>query len=238
MSSGEAVQLRGAHVGHHHRGQSHGRLRPWRIVALFGALLWILIGIGALAGSATAPHTTPACSSSRPCGTPPRLGQALVNQTVWRSSAFGFTLEYPGNLLNVAKQGTAGIVLGAQLHNGDQATIIVHGQSGSGGLSAAINSQLGQLQGISQVAADTNSADAVLGPSVGYIGGTGGLYEGVSASPQGVQQTDEVAAESASNGRVVVTVLVIAPAGDSGAQSDLYKLADTIFNSVTWPGGS
>lgn len=239
MSTGHTLNLRGAHVAHDTRGVSHGRLRPRRILSSFVGLFVVLIGIGALTGSATAPHVTPPCTTTRPCGAPPRLGRPLVNQTVWKSSALGFSVEYPGDLLNVAKSGDTGIVLGAQLRNGDAATFIVHGQSESATTpSRSVSSQLGQLQGISQIAADNNAADALLGASVGHVPGAGGVYQGVSASPQGVQQTQEIAAEAAGNGRVVVTVLVIAPVSDAGPQSGLYELADSIFNSVTWPGSS
>jgi hypothetical protein len=155
---------------------------------------------------------------------------------VWKSSALGYSFEYPGDLLNVAKSGDVGIVLGAQLKNGDSATFIVHGQPASqSSPGSSITTQLGQLQGVSQIAADTNAADALFGASVGHIPGAGGVYQGVSASPQGVQQTQEIAAEAASNGRVVVTVMIIAPVNDSGPQSGLYKLADSVFNSVVWP---
>jgi hypothetical protein len=224
---------RQAHVHPHLRG-GHGRLRH-RLLVVFGAGFALIIGLAVLGAAVGAPTTKPLCRAYRPCG-PPRMMRPLVNQTVWRSRAFGFSVEYPGNLVTVASQDAGSLTLQADLGNGDTGTILIQGYSRAVGSPArAISSQLSNLTGVTQVARDTNVADQLLGSSVGYQPGEGRVSIGYFAAPQGVGQPVALATEAATDGSVTVSVTVGGPSTETGPKSLLYALGDQIINSIRWP---
>ena len=144
------VDMRGAHTRHHLRG-SHGRLRH-RLLIYFAGALAVIIGLGAL-GSILGGPKQHLCQPFKPCVVP-KVARPLVNQTVWQSSRYGFSLEYPGNALSVVRQSPAGLFLGLHLTNGHTAAILVQGFSETS-LAQAIRNQIAGLSGITQVATDT-----------------------------------------------------------------------------------
>jgi hypothetical protein len=234
----ERLDLRGAHVRPERRGLAHGRLRPRRVLTGFIGGIAILIGVAAGIGAVATPVHRAPCAGSGACGAPPVLSEPLINETVWRSSLYGYSFEYPGRLLSVVDSSGSAAVLGAQFRNGGGATIVVRGEPASDGTpKSAIPAALGRLSGVSAIARDTTAGDQLLGGGVGHRLGAGGAYEGVLASPQGVSQSESIVVEAASDGRVLLTVSVAASSGDAGPRSELYQLADAIVNSVQWAGG-
>ena len=160
----------------------------------------------------------------------------LIDATVWRSSRYGFTVEYPRDQASIAEQGDAGLILQTSLQDGTTGAILIDAApAGQSTLSQAILGELHGLQGISQVAVDSNPAHQLLGASVGYEPGLGATYSGDFTAPQGVGQPASLAMEAATDGHLTVTATVIAGLRDAGAQSFLYQLADQIINSVQWP---
>lgn len=230
-----SLHLRGAHVHHHLRGVSRGRLRGRRVLVGYFVALVVVVGVGAGAVALSAPSNAPLCQPYKPCA-PPMSAMPLVNQTVWRSSQYGFTLEYPREVLAPSRRTAAGLTLDLQI--GDSGgTIMVRGTPASQGSPAqAITSQLATLPGISQLSADTSSADQLLGPGVGYRSGTGGVYTGFEDASQGVGGQQVIYAESATDGRVTITVIALAPASAAGPKSDIAQAADIVINSVRWAG--
>lgn len=235
---GPGTSLRGANISHELRAVTKGRLGSRRALIGFVLALAMIIGVGVAIVAIVAPSTKPLCQPYRPCGRPVVLPKPLVNQTVWRSSLYGFTLEYPGDQLQIASQDGAGVALGAQLKDGTSAIIILHGQPASqGSPSQAITQELG-LIGIGSLAADTNPADAVLGGGVGHQAGAGGAFVGTLASPQGIDVNEGIASEAATNGNLTIVATAIAVTSDAGPQGAPYQLADAVINSVRWPGSS
>ena len=228
------VDMRGAHV-HHHIRAGHGRLRH-RLLIFFVFGFLILVGLGALGASLAAPSSHALCKPYQPCG-PPRMVHPLVNQTVWHSSRYGFSLEYPGNFVRISQQDPGSVTLQTNLGNGDTGTILIQGST-AGPLGRAILNQVGGLSGVTQLAQNNNFVDQLLGSGVGYRPGLGRVFTGYFAAPQGVGQPLALASEAATHGGVTVSVIVGGPAADAGPRSLLFAVGDQIINSVRWPGGA
>lgn len=225
------VDLRGAHVHHHLRG-GHGRWRH-RLLIYFGVGLAAIIGLGAVGAIVGGPSER-LCKPYQPCG-PMRVVRPLVNETVWRSTGFGYTLEYPASQASIVQQGPTGVLLASQLPDGNTGAILVQG---SPGVSAtqAIRNQLSGLTGVTQVATDTLPGDQLLGGGVGYRPGAGQVFTGFSAAPQGVGTEVALASQAATSGGVTISVTVVGPSSDAGPRTFLYQLADQIINSIRWSG--
>ncbi len=233
--AGPPVDLRGAYVHPQLRG-GRGRLRH-RLLIVFASGFALIVGLAALGAAVGAPKTRPLCRPHRPCA-PPRAMRPLINQTVWRSRQFGFSLEYPGNVVSVAGQDAGGLILRADLGSGNTGTILIQGYSRDAGSPArAISRQLANLTGVTQLARDTNEADQLLGSGVGYRPGEGGVSIGYFSAPQGVGQQVALASEAASDGSTTVSVTVGGPSSQTGPRSLLYALGDQIINSIRWPAG-
>jgi hypothetical protein len=160
----------------------------------------------------------------------------LINQTVWRSRQYGFSVEYPGNQMTVSQQDAGSLVLQADLGAGSTGTILIQGYSrGAGSPAQAISRQLAGLTGVAQLGPDTDETHQLLGSSVGYQPGTGRVSIGYFSAPQGVGQPVALASEAASDGSVTVSVTIGAPSTLTGPRSLLYALGDQIVNSIRWP---
>ncbi len=226
------LPVRGSHVHHHLRGLSLGRLRAHRVLVVYFVVLAVLVGAGAVALVVAAPGSAPLCQPFKACA-PPVSAMPLVNQTVWRSSQFGYTLEYPGEALARSSEDAAGVTLTLQGDN--SGTIVVRGTPASQATPAqAITSQLAALPGISQLSTDTSAADQLLGPGVGYRNGTGGVYVGYQDASEGVGGEQAIYAQSATDGRVTITVVALAPASSAGPKSVIAQAADVVINSIRW----
>ena len=214
------------------RAPSGGGLRRL-FLHLFGFLFLVFIGLSVLTNLLVAPVVVAPCASGQPCGAPPTV-PAVIRETAWRSSRYGFSLEYPASGVKVSQQTPSGVVLTVDV-TGKSGSLTVQG-SGAGTTPAeAISDQVGRLSGVSQLAGDTNPAHQLLGAGVGYLAGAGRTYVGDVTSPQGSQPVS-IASETTSNGRVTVVATVVGATSDSGYRSGLYAVADLIINSVRWPG--
>jgi len=187
------------------------------------------VGLGAIVVALAAPGGQPVCRPYSPCG-PPTAAMPLVNQTVWRSGEFGFRVEYPGAALTASGQTATGLTL--DLGNG---TIMVRGRpSSQAGPAQAITADLASLSGLSQLSADTSRGTQLLGAGIGYRSGAGGVWTGYQAASQGVGGQHTIYAEAATDGRVTISVLAIAPSSDAGPKSDIAQAADIVVNSIRW----
>jgi len=213
------------------RSRGGGGLGRW-VVHIFGLLFLVLIGFSVLTNLLAAPVVIVPCASGQPCGAPPTV-PAVIRETAWRSSQYGFTLEYPASVVKVSQQTPSGVVLAVDV--GDNSGAVTVEGFGAGTTPAqAIGDQVGGLSGVSQLAADTNPSHQLLGAGVGYLAGAGRTYVGDATSPQGSQPVS-IASEAATNGRVTVSASVVGATSESGYHSDLYAVADLIINSVLWP---
>jgi hypothetical protein len=87
---------------------------------------------------------------------------------------------------------------------------------------------------------DEDAYDAVLGPSIGYIPGQGGVWSGTLTSKDGTPVAPGgVTIVSSTDGRITVAVVVIvgtpdAQQGGDTQQHDVRSAADDILKSFTW----
>ena len=228
------VDLRGAHVHHHLRGHHLGRLRSHRVLILFLIALTVSVGLGAAIVVVAAPSSAPLCQPFTPCG-PPTASTPLINQTIWHSSQYGFTLEYPsGGAITAANQTGSGLTLNLQSNSATGTIMVSSAPTAQVSPAAAVTAQLGSLPGTSQISVDSSPSDQLLGPGVGYRSGTGGVYTGYQDASQGVGGEQSIYAESATDGRVTVTVVVLSPAGTAPDKSPVAQVADDVINSVRW----
>lgn len=214
------------------RGSSGGGLGRW-VVHIFGLIFLVIIGLSIVTNLLVGPVVVVPCTNGEPCGAPPTV-PAVIRETAWRSSKYGFSLEYPASVAKVSQQTPSGVVLAVDVA-GTSGAVTILGFGPGTTLAEAISDQVGGLSGLSQVAADKNPDHQLLGAGVGYVAGAGRTYVGDVTSPQGSQPVS-IASEAASDGRVTVTATVVGATSDSGNRSDLYAVADLIINSVRWPG--
>jgi hypothetical protein len=225
------VDLRGAHNHHHLRG-GHGRLRH-RLLIYFMIGFGVIIGLGAI-GTIVGGPKQHLCKPYKPCG-PLRVMRPLVNETVWQSSKYGFTLEYPGSEVRISQQDAGSVTFQTGLSDGSTGTILVQGSSGVSP-AAAIHSQIANLSGVTQVATDTLPADQLLGGGVGYRQGVGEVFTGFFSAPQGVGSQIALFSEAATANGVTVSVTVGGQSSDTGPKTFLALLGDQIINSIRWRG--
>jgi hypothetical protein len=208
------------------------------MLAIFVVAFAVIVGIGAALTSAQAPTRHPACPPVQPCGVPAAPVKPLVALSVFKSAQSGFSLEYDGSLLSVAHQDGAGVTLRVQFRDGTTGAMSVQAAPGLSPADA-IAARVRLLKGsISQLARDDDSADELLGAEVGLRSGSGAVFRGDLAGPQGVSESVQIAAESATNGRTTILATVLAPTQHAGPQSEMYALADQIINSVRWSAGA
>jgi hypothetical protein len=214
------------------RARTGGGLGKWLVHAFLFFFL-LLIGFSIVTNLLVAPVVVSPCTSGQPCGAPPSV-PAVIRETAWRSSQYGFSLEYPASVVKVSHQTPGGVVLTVDV-TGKSGAVTIQGFGAGTTPAEAIRDQVGGLSGVSQLAADTNPAHELLGAGVGYFAGAGRTYVGDVTSPQGSQPVS-IASEAASDGRVTVSATVVGATSDSGYRSGLYAVADLIINSVRWHG--
>jgi PrsW family intramembrane metalloprotease len=175
----------------------------------------------------------PRCAGTTQCGQPPQLPAPLQNETVWRSTAFGFQLEYPAAQWRVRREGSAGVELTSLVAPVD---LLIRG-TGPQAPSALVNAEVSDLRGnVLGLASDPATSNRILGPAVGYRYGAGGAYVGAIDSPQGVQDQALLTVTAASNNQLGIVVTTFTTETRASLRRQIYGLADSVINSVTWPG--
>lgn len=239
MSLEAAAPSPGARPRHHLRGHSHGRLRARGSLTIFAVTFALIVGVAVALTSAAAPPAPRAvCQPFQPCGGPPPVVRPLVALNVWRATQSGFSLEYDPNLFGIASQNGRAVTLGFPDASGDRGVVVVSADPGDSTTTAITSTVAALSSNISDLARDNSPADELLGPAVGLHPGSGAVFRGALAGPQGVSQAVVLAVESASDGHMTITAAVLATPSGSGPQSELYTLADQIINSIKWPGAA
>lgn len=217
------------------RGAARPRLGRRRLLIAFGIGVAAIAGIAALVAALSAPGTpAPLCKPYIPCGPPPKVHHALVNNTVWRSSALGFSVEYPKDVLQVASDTPRGVVLDVPSHI---ATYVVRGAPAREASPKALyDDQVSKLgDDLTGLAADTDPAHTLLGSNVGLVPGPGGVFGGTLAPPQGLSRQQEADVMAAGDGQVSIVVTArfdsdVAP----NVRDAILQLGDEVFKSVQW----
>ncbi len=204
-------------------------------VRAFVAFVAALVVATALIGAIAPPRLQARCSPTKPCGAPPLLAAPLRSEAVWRSSAFGFALEYSPAEWRIAQQGPAGVELKSTVAPVD---LVVQGANAAAPPQLVADKVSSLRSNILGLTADSSAADTILGPEVGYRYGAGGAYVGAVDTPEGV--TDQVLAtvQAASVGRVGIVATTLTDETHAGVRRAVYGLADGVVNTITWPGQS
>jgi hypothetical protein len=229
------VSAAAAAAGPPARGAVAPRLGRRRLLILFGIGIAAVAGIAALIAALAAPgQPAPLCKPYTPCGQPPKVEHALVNNAVWRSPALGYSLEYPKEVLHVASETPDGVVLEPP---NQVVTYTVRGKRRSEASPQALfDDQVSFLKGnFVGLTADTDPAHELLGTNVGLVPGPGGVYGGVDGSPQGLSKPREVDVMAAGDGHV--SVVVTASFGTDvspDTRNTILQTGDEVFKSVQW----
>ncbi len=123
------------------------------------------------------------------------------------------------------------------------ATVVVEGTTADVSPSELIELELAVVDGFMiGRTTDTDDYDALLGPSLGYISGEGGVYSGILTSSDGTPAAPGgVTIVASTNGRATVAVVVIVGEpdtlfGSDTAQYIIRSAVDAIVKSFDWGG--
>ena len=211
--------------------RSRGRYGPNRILGIFATIFVLIVAVNVLI-SLLAAVAQRLCVAPR-CG-PPVVSKPVADDTVWRSSKYGYSLEYPGAVLSVAQQTSSGV----ELANGPLTLLFSAVRGGASVVPAVIAAQVSALKSnVFDLAPATQPAEQLLGPNVGFISGEGGAYTGSASSAQGVTNPLFFDVQAASHGGLtIVTTAVISRNLSAVDRMAADQLADLVNNSVQWPG--
>jgi hypothetical protein len=205
------------------------RSRTLGFAAFVAALAIALVVIRVIAPA----NAQPRCAGATQCGQPPQLAAPLRNETVWRSSAYGYQLEYSPTQWRISREGSAGVELTSRVA---PVALLIRGVSPAAPESL-VQAAAADLRGnVLGLASDPAAADRILGPAVGYRYGSGASYVGAIDSPQGVQDQALLTVTAASSSQLGIVVTTLTTETRASLRKQIYGLADSVINSVTWPG--
>lgn len=173
-----------------------------------------------------------------PVPTPESNAAPFVAGNVWRSSTLGYSFEYDPDLWKLNDEGDAfaDLLLGP-------VELAVQGFPGDVTVQSALNTVLSQTDSfVIGRAANNRSYDALLGPSIGYVRGDGGVYSGTFKNADGTPGDPVgITIMASTNGRVTIVVLVLVsgpdrPFGGGTLQHAARKTADGIVKTFLWEG--
>jgi ribosomal protein L32 len=200
------------------------------------AFVTFLVILGASAGviGAVAPASPrPRCQGIGQCGAPPALPAPLRTLTVWRSSTYGYALEYSTAEWKVRNQGPGGLDLASRVA---PVELVIQGgrfATAHALLQAKVSQLRSQLLGFTR---DPAVEDTILGSAVGYRAGAGQAYVGAVDTPQGVQDQVLLSVLAATANGVGVVATTVTDETSPALRRQVYLLADNVLNTVTWPG--
>ena len=211
----------------------HGRRSGWRRLLIYCLALAAVVGIAVAVGALSArPGPAAPCKRAAICGSPPffpHLAFAFPGYTVWQSTGLGFSLRYRDDQWSVSSQDANDV----ELQFEDGSVLIINAAPSTRTtpaqlVAAKLSSLQGQLLGL---APDTDPADSLSGPNVGFVPGPGAVYTATVATPQGPQTPVHVDLLAASSAGVSVLATVVT-ANTLGRGSAIASSADDIIDSI------
>jgi hypothetical protein len=199
-----------------------------------------------VAGATARPLTTPAPggspvpgSSLAPVGTPTGDSPPVLSGTLYKDDSLGFSFEYDPDYFSVGRTGPGTVVL-----EGDNidAVVWVDAMAADTAPAKLLESKLSDVDGIVIAReTDTDTYDAVLGPSIGYVPGQGGVWAATLVSNDGTPiEPVGVTVVAATDGRITVAVTVIVGSPDhllspdDTRQHGVRSLVDDILKTFNW----
>lgn len=249
-------------------GQSGARLPPTRFLGILVVAILVILVVAMIGGLASSPgDPSPPCDpgagecgappvggtepsprpSSRPqvpepvpSGAPLPAGEPVVNGTVWRSTKFGFTVEYDPDEWKPSRQDETDLVLTGLKTD---ATILFESYSADeASPRQVIQGRLSLVRkSAPDVVVDNDDYDAILGPHIGYVRGEGEAYFGHRTGADGVPNASQgYAIIAASDGTVTVGVMVRSSNPDrllndaTTLQNYIRGRADQLLKTFDW----
>jgi hypothetical protein len=166
---------------------------------------------------------------------PPALAGSLL-----RNETLGYSFEYHGDHWVL---GDSGGIEGRTVLNGVffDAQVVIDVAPATVSTAEMIASQLAFADRFTLGRApDTDSYDALLGPSIGYIRGEGGVYSGTLLDRDGTPvEPVGITVLASTNGRITVGVIVIAGQPDARLGPDTHQYAvrastDLVLKTFNW----
>jgi hypothetical protein len=207
--------------------------RARRLIFVFVGFIVVLGIIGAIVGSSAPPAEQPRCTDDNPCGEPPSQARPLQVATQWKSTATGVALEYDGGRWGVDTDEAGVLQLTSKVAG---LILVVQTERSNDNANALLKSRRDDLsKRVLGLELDSAKSSNILGPAVGHVDGAGKAYVGAIDSPQGVQQDLKFAILSSTQKGVGIKVTVLTDEADPARRQQVYQLADTVLNTVTWP---
>jgi hypothetical protein len=182
--------------------------------------------------------TPPAGASLPPVATPGSDSPPVVTGTLYSDSSLGYSFEYDPEAFELAEHGDGVAVLSSKHFD---AQVWIDAKTADTAPRQMIQTELADVDRflLARVT-DEDTYDAVLGPSVGYVPGEGGVWSGTIVSRDGTPLAPGgVTIVSASDGRITVAVVVIvgtpdARQGGETQQHAARSAADDIVKTFQW----
>jgi hypothetical protein len=204
-----------------------------RVLAFAGFLGAIVVAAG-IVGVIAPAREAARCVPSKPCGAPPTQAPSLTSQLVWRSPGLGYQIEYSGDQWAVNGQDANDVDLASKVAPVD---LVIQGASTDQTPAQLVAARVDQLRGrVLGLTGDPVPADTILGPAVGYQIGAGNAYVGAIDSPQGIQNQVFLNVMASRVGGVGIVATTVTDVAKASTRHQVYGLADSVINSVTWPG--
>ena len=161
-----------------------------------------------------------------------------LSGTLYTDSTLGYGFEYDPQTFDLSDSSAGSAVLNGQFFD---AQVWVDAKTADTSPAKMIDSELAEIDRflIARVP-DTDTYDALLGPSVGFVPGEGGVWSGTLTSRDGTPiAPGGVTIVSATDGRITVAVVVIvgtpdARQGDETQQHAVRSAADDILKTFQW----
>ena len=162
----------------------------------------------------------------------------VLSGTLYTDSSLGYGFEYDLDNFTLASQADGTAVLNGVFFD---TQIWIDAKTADTSPSKMIESELTDVDKflIARVA-DTDTYDAVLGPSIGYVPGQGGVWSGTLTGRDGSPiAPGGVTIVSATDGRITVAIVVIvgtpdARQGEETQQHAVRSAADEMLKTFEW----
>lgn len=176
--------------------------------------------------------------ASLPPGGPTSDSPVALSGTLYTDSSLGYSFEYDPDTFEMSDTSDGSAVLNAKFFD---AQIWVDAKTADTPPSKMIDTELADIDRfLIARAPDTDTYDALLGPSIGYLPGQGSVWSGTLTSRDGTPLAPGgVTVLSASDGRITVAIVVIVGTPDARLGSDTQEhavrsAADDIVKTFQW----
>jgi hypothetical protein len=198
-----------------------------------GFVLLIIIVIVVVRALAPGPKT-PDCPAGSPCGAPPTTPVALAQEQLWTSSDLGFEFDFNPRLWTIDSQSATAVVLSSN-EPGSPFFVWFAGAPASDASPLDLRDRLAGALADKILGLQEDTSAPILGPAIGYLDGVGARYVGQIDSPQGPGEQVDVSIMAATDGAITTAIAVVTAHQTS---EEAYGQADSLINTVLWPGAT